>query len=165
MKEYFDLLDEHGNPVPERVPRGTKLPPNRNILAVHIFLQDVQGDYLIQKRSQNKALWPGLWDVTAGGVQAGETSREAAVREVREELGLYVPPEAMQKIARLRRHPAFWDIWYARIPIDVDQCKLQTSEVDEIKLVPKADLLSLFDQEKLRDEEYLGLVDKYLPEK
>ncbi|HHX37710.1 MAG TPA: NUDIX domain-containing protein [Clostridiaceae bacterium] len=165
MTEYFDLLDEHGNPVPERVPRGTKLPPNRNILAVHIFLQDESGHYLIQKRSVNKTLWPGLWDVTAGGVQAGETSLEAALREVREELGLIIDPSAMQKIGRLLRHPAIWDLWYARVPIDPAQCKLQKSEVDAIKLVSKTELLALFYQEELRDEAYLELVKQFLPAK
>ena len=46
---------------------------------------------LIQRRTDDKAGWPGMWDVTVGGsVTAGESSARGAEREVYEELGLRI---------------------------------------------------------------------------
>lgn len=43
----------------------------------------------VHRRTQTKAAYPGLCDVVAGGVLApGETTRQAAARELAEELGL-----------------------------------------------------------------------------
>lgn len=43
----------------------------------------------IQLRSHSKSTHPGAWDVTAGGcVDAGETTMQAAVRELAEESGI-----------------------------------------------------------------------------
>jgi 8-oxo-dGTP pyrophosphatase MutT (NUDIX family) len=47
------------------------------------------GRLLIHRRSAVKDVWPGWWDLAAGGVVlAGETYEEAARRELAEELGV-----------------------------------------------------------------------------
>lgn len=57
--------------------------------AVHVVLRDGRGLLLLQKRATAKRLYPGLWTSSASGhVDAGETVGEAAVRELREELGI-----------------------------------------------------------------------------
>lgn len=57
-------------------------------MVVHVCVFDHQGRLLIQQRTPEKILWPDRWDVSiGGGVDAGETSRQAAEREFREELG------------------------------------------------------------------------------
>ena len=48
------------------------------------------GTFLITKRVMTKAWAPGWWEVSGGAAQAGETSEEAVLREVREETGLDV---------------------------------------------------------------------------
>lgn len=48
------------------------------------------GTFLITKRVMTKAWAPGWWEVSGGGVQAGESSEEAVQREVKEETGLDV---------------------------------------------------------------------------
>ena len=58
-------------------------------LVVHICLFNPQGQLLIQRRQLDKAGYPGLWDVTAAGsALAGETSAQAAARELFEEMGI-----------------------------------------------------------------------------
>ena len=45
----------------------------------------------MQRRSLNKDLYPGFWDVSIGGhVQKGETIKAAGEREASEELGLKI---------------------------------------------------------------------------
>ena len=48
------------------------------------------GRYLITKRSETKSYAPGHWEVSGGGVKAGEESFDAVCREVEEETGLDV---------------------------------------------------------------------------
>lgn len=162
--EYLDLLDENGAYTGEQVLRGTKLANNRNILVVHIFLQDsLSGRYLLQKRSMSKGMWPGLWDITTGAVTAGESVERAALREVQEELGLTLERNRLIHLARLHRHPAFWDIWFARLPLDPAACRLQVEEVDAVALFTKDEMLDLYEQENFRDRLYKETILEKLP--
>ena len=48
------------------------------------------GKFLITKRVMTKAWAPGWWEVSGGAAQAGEDSKDAVLREIREETGLDV---------------------------------------------------------------------------
>ena len=50
---------------------------------------DIPAEYLLARRPQGK-VYAGYWEFPGGKVEAGETSREALVRELREELGIEV---------------------------------------------------------------------------
>jgi isopentenyldiphosphate isomerase len=57
--------------------------------SVGIAVVSSDGHLLIHRRSETKDIWPGWWDIAAGGVvAAGETYEEAAERELAEELGI-----------------------------------------------------------------------------
>lgn len=57
--------------------------------ASYILVFNTQGELFIQKRSQTKDIYPGYWDLAAGGVVLdGESYEESAKRELREELGI-----------------------------------------------------------------------------
>jgi 8-oxo-dGTP pyrophosphatase MutT (NUDIX family) len=57
--------------------------------AAYIFVFNAAGELFIQKRTQHKDIYPGYWDVAAGGVVLGGESYEAAAeRELGEELGV-----------------------------------------------------------------------------
>jgi 8-oxo-dGTP pyrophosphatase MutT (NUDIX family) len=57
--------------------------------SVGVAVLSTDGRLLIHRRSDAKDLWPGWWDIAAGGVvAAGETYEEAAQRELAEELGI-----------------------------------------------------------------------------
>jgi isopentenyldiphosphate isomerase len=59
---------------------------------VHVLVFDKQGRLYLQKRSAEKDNYPGLWTSSAGGhVEAEESYRHAAYRELYEELGLILP--------------------------------------------------------------------------
>jgi len=56
---------------------------------VSIAVMGSDGRLLVHRRASNKDVWPGLWDIAAGGVvSAGEGYDEAARRELAEELGI-----------------------------------------------------------------------------
>ena len=62
--------------------------PHRSVL---ILLFDLNGRLYLQKRSARKTLYPGRLDLSATGhVRGGESREAAALRELREELGVRV---------------------------------------------------------------------------
>lgn len=57
--------------------------------ATYVFVFDPAGNLYVQHRTETKDVYPGYWDLAAGGVmQAGETYDESAVRELAEEMGI-----------------------------------------------------------------------------
>lgn len=64
--------------------------------ATFILVFDSKGRLLVQKRTETKDLYPGFYDLAAGGVVVeGESYDASAVRELAEELGIRgVPLEA-----------------------------------------------------------------------
>ena len=57
--------------------------------SVSVLCQDSRGGIYVHRRTDTKDVWPGLYDMFAGGVvAAGEDYALAAAREAREELGI-----------------------------------------------------------------------------
>ncbi|MDP3480216.1 MAG: NUDIX hydrolase YfcD [Desulfoprunum sp.] len=57
--------------------------------ASFILVFNASGELFLQKRTETKDIYPGYWDVAAGGVvMAGESYEESAERELAEELGI-----------------------------------------------------------------------------
>ncbi|MEN4950104.1 MULTISPECIES: NUDIX hydrolase [Pseudomonas] len=55
----------------------------------YIMLFNSKGELCVHRRTLSKAIYPGYWDVAAGGmVAAGETYEQSAARELEEELGV-----------------------------------------------------------------------------
>ncbi|MBD8614629.1 NUDIX hydrolase [Pseudomonas rhizosphaerae] len=55
----------------------------------YILLFNGEGELCVHRRTLSKAIYPGYWDVAAGGmVQGDETYAESAARELEEELGV-----------------------------------------------------------------------------
>ena len=56
---------------------------------VHVFLLTHDGRLLIQKRSKDRAQYPSAWDCSVSEhVKAGESYRDAAIRGLKEEMGV-----------------------------------------------------------------------------
>ncbi|WP_043307095.1 NUDIX hydrolase YfcD [Pseudomonas sp. ML96] len=54
-----------------------------------ILLFNSRGELCVHRRTLSKAIYPGYWDVAAGGmVGEGESYSESAARELQEELGI-----------------------------------------------------------------------------
>lgn len=66
---------------------------------VQIVLQDRYGNFLLQRRSPEKTLYPNRWTNTASGhVGEGETYEIAAQRELKEELDIRLRLEFIGKV-------------------------------------------------------------------
>lgn len=86
--ELVDYYDEAGRLI-GTCPRKEAEAKNYTTPNAVIFLFNQDGQVLLQKRSQTKNHYPGLWDPTAcGGLNPGENAGEAAERELFEEMGI-----------------------------------------------------------------------------
>lgn len=134
--ESWDILNERGKTTGKTVVRGNvQLNPGEYHLVVHIWVIDSNDRFLIQQRSADKLLMPGEWAATGGAAISGESSVEAAMRELHEELGIKADKEQMIFIKRLTRRNSFVDIWMLRSDIKMSDLKLQKSEVSAVKWV------------------------------
>ncbi len=74
---------------PRHEMRAKRLPHR----ATFILVFDSKGRILVQKRTDTKDVYPGYYDLAAGGVVTeGERYDESAVREAAEELGIHGVP-------------------------------------------------------------------------
>jgi 8-oxo-dGTP pyrophosphatase MutT (NUDIX family) len=87
-EELVEIVDRDNTPI-GAVTRRIMRQQNLIHRASYILVFNRQGQLFIQKRTATKDIYPGYWDLAAGGVvQAGETYLESAARELREELGV-----------------------------------------------------------------------------
>ncbi|MBQ8514036.1 MAG: NUDIX domain-containing protein [Ruminococcus sp.] len=160
--ELIDVYDADFKKTGKTVPRGTALSEDEYVLCVHVLIQDMEGRFLVQKRSEKKRNLPGHWDVTAGAADAGEDGCTAAIREAREEVGLELPPEKMQLIFRDCIHGSFYEAWHVQLPFTLEDCTMQESEVQELRLAQPEELLRILEDFPYRSEEYKRKIESFL---
>ena len=87
MTEIWDVYDENGKKTGRTMERG--IPKDGDyMLCVHMYLFNLSGEVLVQKRSKNKESHPGEWDITGGAALSGESGCDAVIRETFEEIGI-----------------------------------------------------------------------------
>lgn len=69
------------------------------------------GRVLLVHRSSSKRWYPNVWDFPGGHLDPGESSREALVRELREELGIEIDPPIGTALLTIQTLEARIDIW------------------------------------------------------
>ncbi len=57
---------------------------------IHIAIPGLrpgEWQFLLLKRAHDEVVYPDIWQIVTGGIEKGETAKDAALREVREETG------------------------------------------------------------------------------
>lgn len=94
------------------------------------------GKFLITQRVMSKSWAPGWWEVSGGAAMAGETSREAVLREVQEETGLDVSQsEGGFLFSYKRENPGEGDNYFVdiyRFIMDFDESDLHLQETETL---------------------------------
>jgi isopentenyldiphosphate isomerase len=89
--EQVDLVDEHDQVIGQASRREVR---RANLLhrGVGIVCRNSAGQIYVHRRTDSKDVFPGMYDASVGGVVAsGERYRDAARRELAEELGIAGP--------------------------------------------------------------------------
>lgn len=139
--EMREIFLRNGTPTGRIVPKHTTLKDGEYFLHAVVILVTDEGKYVMQQRSL-KARWhAGRWDVTGGGVSAGETSAQAAAREAYEELGIVVKPEecrfVFREITDWKEDPGglIVDMYAARVKLPEGGMQIDRHEVNDVRLV------------------------------
>ena len=92
MPEYWDICDENGIPTGRIHERGKPMNPGEYHMSVTAWIRNQNGEFLISKRLPTASHEANFWEPTGGSAIVGEDSLTAALREVKEELGLTLNP-------------------------------------------------------------------------
>lgn len=132
--ELWDLYDIDRRKTGERHVRGERVPQGRYHMVVHVVVFNSRGEMLIQQRQPFKEGWPDMWDVTVGGsAVTGDNSRTAAMREVREEIGLALDLTGELPKLTIPFSCGYDDIYTVVKDVDLTSLTLQESEVQAVR--------------------------------
>ncbi len=164
MMELIDIVDKNGDFTGEVIEK--EVAHDRNLLHNEIacFIINSNNEILLQKRSLNKRFNPGKWGLCAGHVDSGESLESAALREIKEEIGIEFSIDELHSfsereinIREKNSHIAYF--YYVKSDFDVSECKIQTEELSEVKwfdvdylvkLVGDDDSSTVFTKDRLR---------------
>lgn len=152
--EKRDLYDEKRNLTGETVLKGEPIPKEKYIVVVLVFIQNSEGKFLIQKRSESKN---GKYATTGGHPKSGESSIEGIITEVKEEIGLDINPNNLQLYftGKSEKEKVFWDDYYIKMDVpNIKNLKLQEEEVSSVEWFSKKEIFDLMEQDKFFKNHY-----------
>ncbi len=89
MKEIWDAYDRNEEKLGFDIVRGDIIPEGVYHMVCETIVRHKDGTILLMQRDWTKKLFPGAWEIGAGGsALKGETPLEGAKRELREESGV-----------------------------------------------------------------------------
>jgi len=138
--EACDVVDEFGTRTGRIVTRGTPLTTGEYYLVVQVWIRDENNNYLIQQRGLHLQSSPGVWATTVGYVKAGEEIRDAAIREVKEELGLELSPTHLKRIDRHVLDNRVEDVWMAEVVRNTIGTPVPGEEIADYKWLSREEL-------------------------
>lgn len=144
-REELDIYDIHGNKNGKTVFRGDHIGKDEYIMIVDVWIKNSAGEYLISRRAPWKKPEAGCWEPTCGCASKGDDSLAAALREVREELGIDLEPQNAAFYRRLifEGKGFFVDVWLFNQEVDLDDVVMQAEEVDAVKWAATGEILDM----------------------
>ena len=159
--EQIDVLDKNGNKTGVVKTKKEIYEDGDYHRSVHIWIINDNKEILVQKRHPKKETYANLWAISvAGHVRSGEESMDAIKRELKEELGQKVDEKEIEYLFTLRRQQPYKDhilnviddVFLVNLNLDVENTKLQFTELTDIKYVYYEYLEQIF---KTADPEYV----------
>jgi 8-oxo-dGTP diphosphatase len=125
--EWWDVLDAQGHPTGRTYRRGAAdWPPGRFHLVVATCVALADGRMLTTQRAAGKD-FPLTWELPGGSALAGESSTDAALRELCEETGVSLAASDLRIVGRHVEATALMDLYVAvlatepRLTLDRDE--------------------------------------------
>ncbi|QQS69266.1 NUDIX domain-containing protein [Candidatus Saccharibacteria bacterium] len=142
--EHIDIVDDQDSVIGTTTKDEAQEKGLRHRV-VRITLEDSAGNILLQKRHDDKELYPGCWDTAAAGhVDAGEGYLAAAERELYEELGVVTQLEQINYYKSngsydWRKLNRFTVLYRGAIPAETT-LTLQEDEVADVRWISRTEI-------------------------
>ena len=152
--EKRDLYDKERKLTGETIFKGDAIPENKYIVVVLVFIQNSEGKFLVQKRSERKN---GKYATTGGHPKSGENSIEGIITEVKEEIGLDLNPADLKLYfsGRSETEQVFWDDYYIKMDVpNIESLKLQEEEVASVEWLSENEIHKLMKEDKFFKNHY-----------
>jgi len=140
--EYFDVVDINKNKINKILPRGATLKPDEYNVGVEVWIINSNNQLLLTQRSKLKS-HSLQWETPGGCLVSGETSEEASIREIKEEIGLDINFNDLNYIKTHLYKYQFIDIYIVKKDIEISELSLQIDEVSDIRWISIKDFLKL----------------------
>ena len=164
MEEQIDVLNSDGTPAGYSCGRTRVHAEGLWHRTIHVWAFDSKHNILFQLRSRVKENNPGLLDTScAGHISAGDSSVNAAVRELREELGVHKSSRDLEYLFEAKHESVlnggsyfdneYYDVY--RITLSDDEIKSlvpQPGEVDGFVWMTREEF---FAKHKLHPEKFV----------
>ena len=147
--ELLDVYDNNGNVTGRTIIRGDKtsiLNENEHFAVAVIFIENDNGEFLIQKTSQEKG---GEFSSTGGHVDSGETPLTSIKREVKEELGINVDNEQIEEYGFLLYDKPIRFLFYLKKNIPIDKIVVQKEEVEYVEYMNTSKINELIETNQM----------------
>lgn len=151
--EYLDILDSDGKPTGQTGLKDAVKQAGHWHRVVNLWLLSPQKGILQMKRAAGLNYFPHYWGTIGGHVQAGEDSVSALLRETEEELGLSVPPAALELLFtdravypwKDREIRVFRDVYAAHWNGELTDLVPDPREVEDLRWFSLEDLKNRYD--------------------
>ncbi|MBP3920994.1 MAG: NUDIX domain-containing protein [Bacilli bacterium] len=143
--ELLDIYDDNGKITGKTMVRGDKsrkIEPNEHIALATIFIENSEGEFLIQKTSKEKG---NIFSTTGGHVDSGETPLDTIIRETKEEIGVDIHSDEIEEYGYMMFDMPLRFIFYVKKDVDVSHLKLQKEEVDYVKYMSVDEIQDLIE--------------------
>ena len=147
--ELLDVYDSNGNVTGRKIIRGDKtavLDENEHIAVAVIFIENDNGEFLIQKTSKEKG---GEFSSTGGHVDSGETPLMSIKREVKEELGVNVDNEEIEEYGFMLFDMPLRYLFYLKKNIPINKITIQKEEVDCVEYMSISKINELIESNQM----------------
>lgn len=132
--EFFDLYSVNRQPLGRKVLRGAPIPHGEYHIVVQVMTINSSGEILLTQRVPEKTSG-GKWECSGGCAVAGETSREAAARELFEETGIMADENELDLEWSLTTDSMLRDFYILVKDVPLSAMRLQSIEVCAAKWV------------------------------
>jgi len=136
-KELIEIVDKDGNSTGRIVDKEIAHDLNLLHKEIRVFIFNSNNEILIQKRKANKRYNPNKWAPSCSGhVIAYEDTLTAAIRELKEELGVIANKKSIiycDKILEESESIRITFCYYMFLDKDIHHFTIQEEEVSEVK--------------------------------
>ena len=155
MMEMWDIYDKDKKRTGKLMKRNDwNMKPGEFHLTVIGIVQDLEGRFLVTRRNLDKEWAAGWWELPGGGVNAGEDSKDAIIREIKEEVGIDVSNAKGGHIYTYKnespeeKNNYFVDIYHFKFDFQLSDVTLNTRESIDCRCVSLDELVAMNNEDE-----------------